>query len=378
MEVEISYAIDLPQPISIMNAQIFSWEHGVVNFTDNEIWFPTETSWKVIPFNSIEAVGVEIPPAVINEIRKESGYFDELILNYKKSSLFGSSYVKHSMALAGNSRDLELIRTHLTERIGFRANTNFEGLKEEETKLLSLLSTETKDINSYLPLISEDRNVLQRAFETLKRRGLVDQSARITQQGHYYLEQTKGVSDTKTEQNLLFTEETETQDVIEVLNPKDTIVQFTKKYEYSFTSGSVFLEDLWHYIVVPEVKEISLKVLDINEPSLHIQTRSDASINIESENSQVIFALEKIFNANEDIQTRLLTCLYLGISKDYDIANTLYYAPEKLNLQLNELHTKRLIESDKTLSASGLETIRNILNFERKDDAQQFQQSLQY
>ncbi|WP_440952245.1 hypothetical protein [Methanococcoides sp. FTZ1] len=169
MEFEISYAIDLPQPISSMNAQLLSWEHGVVSFTENEIWFPTETSWKVIPFNSIENVGIDVSPALINDICKESGYFDELILNYRKSSLFGSSYIKHSMVFAGTSSDLEMIKEHLTEKIGLRVSTIFEGLKEEEIKLLSLLATETKDINLYLPLISEDRSVLQRAFETLKK-----------------------------------------------------------------------------------------------------------------------------------------------------------------------------------------------------------------
>ncbi|WP_440952246.1 hypothetical protein [Methanococcoides sp. FTZ1] len=46
--------------------------------------------------------------------------------------------------------------------------------------------------------------------------------------------------------------------------------------------------------MVPEVKEIGLKIMDINEPSLHIQTRTGAAINIESENLKVIFALERI------------------------------------------------------------------------------------
>lgn len=377
MEVEISYAIDLPQVINSMNAQVFSWGHGVVNFTDNDIWFPTETSWKVIPFKSIEAVGIDISPAVINDIRKESGYFDELIVNYKKSSLFGSSYIKHSMIFAGTPQDLALIKDHLIERIGFRANTNFEGLKKEETKLLSLLATGTKDINTFLPLISEDRKILQRAFETLKIRNLVDESARITQQGQYYLEKTKVISNSDIEKTIPFELEPETHPVPDVLNPKDTMVQFTKKYEYSFTSGSVFLEDLWHYIMVPEIKDIGLKMPNINEPYLHIQTRSGTSIHIECENSQIILALERIFTAKEDIQTRLLTCLYLGIKEEYDIANTLYFDPEKLNSQLKDLVIKRFIETDKTLSNNGFETIRHILNFERKVSVEEFQKTLQ-
>ncbi|WP_445475868.1 hypothetical protein ACT9XH_03805 [Methanococcoides methylutens] len=370
MEVEISYAIDLPQVINSMNAQVFSWDHGVVNFTDNEIWFPTETSWKVIPFPSIEIVGSEISSAVINDIRKETGYFDELMVNYKKSSLFGSSHIKHSMIFAGNPQDLALIKDHLIEKIGFRANTNFEGLKEEEIKLLSLLATDTKDINAYLPLISEDRNILQRAFETLKRRDLVNESARITQQGQYYLEKTKGISNSSIGHSIPFELEPKTQietrTVPNGLNPKDTMVQFTKKYEYSFTSGSVFLEDLWRYIMVPEIKDIGMKVSDINKPYLHMQTRSDTSIDIECENSQIIISLDRIYDAKEDIQKRLLTCLYLGIKNDYDIANTLYLEPEKLNSQLKELAIKRLIENDKTLSNNGFETIRHILTFERR------------
>ncbi|WP_135612373.1 hypothetical protein [Methanococcoides sp. AM1] len=381
MEAEISYAIDLPQVINSMNTQVFSWEHGVVNFTDNEIWFPTETSWKVIPFQSIEAVGSDISPAVINDIRKESGYFDELMVNYKKSSLFGSSHIRHSMILAGNPQDLAQIKDHLIEKIGLRINTNFEGLKEEEIKLLSLLATGTKDINSYLPLISEDKNVLQRAFDTLKRRDMVNESARITQQGQYYLEKTKGISSTNIENPIHFELEpeieAETQIVSNSLDPKDTMVQFTKKYEYSFTSGSVFLEDLWRYIMVPEIKDIGLKVSNINKPYIHIQTRSGTLIDIECENSQVILALEKIFNAKENIQIRLLTSLYLGIREDYNIANTLYFEPDYLNSQLNELIDNRLIESDKTLSNNGFETIRHTLNFERSVSPEHFKRTLQ-
>lgn len=372
MEVEISYVIDLPQVINSMNSQVFSWDHGVVNFTENEIWFPADSSWKVIPFKSIEAVGIDISPAFINDIRKESGYLDELIVNYKKSSFFGSSYIKHSMIFAGKPQDLAAIKDHLIERIGFRANTNFEGLKEEEIKLLSLLATGTKQTNTFLPLISEDRNILQRAFETLKRRNLVDESARITQQGQYYLEKTKGISNSEIEMIIPFELEPEAHTVPDALNPKDAMVQFTKKYEYSFTSGSVFLEDLWHYVMVPEIKDMGLKVSNINKPYLHIQTRSGTSIHIESENSQIILALERIFDVKEDVQTRLLFCLYLGIRGEYDTANTLYFEPEKLDSQLNELVVKRLIETDRTLSNEGFETIRHILNFERRVDLEGF------
>ncbi|UGV41234.1 hypothetical protein J7W08_02735 [Methanococcoides orientis] len=379
MEAEISYAIDLPQVVNSMNAQVFSWEHGVVNFTDNEIWFPTETSWKVIPLRSLENVCIDISPAVINDIRKESGYLDELMVNYKKSSLFGSSHIKHSMILAGNPQDLAQIKDHLIEKIGLRVNTSFEGLKEEEIKLLNLLATGTKDINSYLPLISEDRNILQRAFETLKRRDLVDKSARITQQGQYYLEKTKETSDPAIEKPFPFElePEIETQIASNDLKPKDTIVQFTKKYEYSFTSGSVFLEDLWRYIMVPEIKDIGLKVSNISKPYIHIQTRSGTSIDIECENSQVILALEIIFNEKENIQTRLLACLYLNIKEDYNIANTLYFEPKYLNSQLNELIANRLIEPDKTLSNNGFENIRHNLNFERSVSLEHFKETLQ-
>ncbi|KGK98928.1 hypothetical protein LI82_06480 [Methanococcoides methylutens] len=379
MEAEISYAIDLPQVVNSMNAPVFSWEHGVVNFTDNEIWFPTETSWKVIPLRSVENVGIDISPAVINNIRKESGYLDELMVNYKKSSLFGSSHIRHSMILAGNPQDLAQIKDHLIEKVGLRVNTSFEGLKEEEIKLLNLLATGTKDINRYLPLISDDRNILQRAFETLKRRDLVDESARITQQGQYYLEKKKGTSDPSIEKPVHFELEPkiETQTASNGLKPKDTMVQFTKKYEYSFTSGSVFLEDLWRYIMVPEIKDIGLKVSNINKPYIHIQTRSGTSIDIECENSQAILALERIFNEKENIQIRLLACLYLNIREDYNIANTLYFEPKYLNSQLNELIANRLIETDKTLSNNGFENIRHSLNFERSVSLEHFKRTLQ-
>jgi len=140
MQVKLSYVIDLQRIMINMSSHSLAWKNAVVAFTDNDIWFPSGSGWNMIPYKSIETVDRELSPSVRNNVRADTGYSAEIAIDYKKNSIFGSSHINYSMIFAGNPEDIEYIRTHLLERIGFRANTDFDGLKEEETRLLSLLT----------------------------------------------------------------------------------------------------------------------------------------------------------------------------------------------------------------------------------------------
>jgi len=121
MEVKLSYVIDLQRIMINMSSHSLAWKNAVVAFTDNDIWFPSGSGWNMIPYKSIETVDRELSPSVRNNVRADTGYSAEIAIDYKKNSIFGSSHINYSMIFAGNPEDIEYIRTHLLEIIGFRA-----------------------------------------------------------------------------------------------------------------------------------------------------------------------------------------------------------------------------------------------------------------
>jgi hypothetical protein len=342
-----------------MSSHSLAWKNAVVAFTDNDIWFPSGAGWNMIPYKSIETVDRELSPSVRNNVRADTGYSAEIAIDYKKNLIFGSSHINYSMIFAGNPEDIEYIRTHLLERIGFRANTDFDGLKEEETRLLSLLTRETKDINRYISLVSTDGEVLERAFDTLKIRKLVDENAQITQQGHYYLENIKEENpfDNALPLPSLFS----SSEIPNTFTPKSNIVRYTKKYEYSSVSGTVFLEDLWYFVLSPEIRNISINKIDIFDMELHLQNLSGATILIESEDNRVLLALSKILNMKENLHTRVLNCLFVGIKEEKDIVNLLYIEPHELEMSMKQMLESKVINAENILTEKGIETIKHIL-----------------
>ncbi|ABE51777.1 hypothetical protein [Methanococcoides burtonii] len=365
MEVKLSYVIDLPQIMTNMSSHSLAWKHDVVAFTENEIWFPSSSGWSMVPYRSIETVDRNISASVRNDIRADTGYIAELAIDYKKNSNFGSSYINHTMIFAGKPEDIENIRDHLLEKIGFRANTDFEGLKEEETKLLSLLAMGRKDISKHLPLISNDMEVIKRAFGTLKIRKLVDANAQLTQQGHYYLETIKegkdGTLDDTPALPLLFS----FGEISNTFTPKNNIVRFTKKFEYSSVSGTVFIEDLWYFVLSPEIRDISLSKINITDLELQLRNLSGATILIESEDNVLLLALSRILNMNENLHTRILNCLYVGIKEEKDMANLLYIDPHELEISMREMMENKDITAENTLTERGIETVKHTLKIEK-------------
>lgn len=143
--------------------------------------------------------------------------------------------------------------------------------------------------------------------------------------------------------------------------PKSNIVRYTKKYEYSSVSGTVFLEDLWHFVLSPEIRDISINKIDIFDMELHLQNLSGATILIESEDNRVLLALSKILNMKENLHTRVFNCLFVGIKEEKDIVNLLYIEPHELEMSMKQMLESKVINTENILTEKGIETIKHIL-----------------
>ncbi len=368
MDIEISYILDIPQIMTSINIDEMNWKHDVVTFSDNEIWFPKENDWTIIPFKSIDLVGRKLTSSFINKIHSSSRYTHEIAVDYKKKSMFGNSFVSSTMLFAGPKENVDLIRAHLLDRLGFKSNADFGNLKEEEIRLLNLLAMGIKEIDLLLPLVSQDKDKLRRAFVTLQKMKMVDDYAKLTPLGLEYLEKTKGNSKSEGELGLNVTESFEgvsnTWKHVNNFKPINNLHRFTKKYRSSSLTGRVASEDMWQYIRGPEVS--SLNIEKVNEKQLHLQIRtiSNAGVIIEPSDNSLTLNMKKILDQNEDLCIRILNCLYLGILKDNDLVNILYMDPSNLNLNLKNLLQDDIIEKDRSITQKGMNIIFNDLKKE--------------
>ncbi len=368
MDIEISYILDIPQIMTSINIDEMNWKHDVITFSDNEIWFPKENDWTIIPLKSIDLVGRKLTSSLINKIHSSSRFTHELAVDYKKRSMFGNSFVSSTMFFAGPKENIDLIRAYLLDKLGFKSNADFGNLKEEEIRLLNLLSMGIKDITLLLPLVSQDKDGLRRAFVTLQKMKMVDDYAAPTSLGIEYLEKTK--SDTKSEGKLgmdvteSFEGVSNTWKYVNNFKPIHNLHKFTKKYRSSSLTGRVASEDLWQYIRGPEVNELSIEKLTEKQLCLHIQTISNASVIIEPSDNSIIINIKKILDDNENTDIRILNCLHMGITKDNDLVNIIYIDPANLKFYLKNLLQDNLIEKDRSITSKGMKMIFNDLKKE--------------
>jgi len=140
MEVEISYLLDLPQLLTVMNSDDLKWQNGRVNFEETGIWFPSEDGLEIIPLQAIGIIGRDLPESFISKIRNITGHPSQFAVDYSKKTTFGSTYLISTIVFAGSREDIFKIKTFLEQKLGYPPSNNDPLMKDGYLQLVSLLA----------------------------------------------------------------------------------------------------------------------------------------------------------------------------------------------------------------------------------------------
>lgn len=364
LEVELSYITNVSQLLTKGSITGLTWKHGDVAFTENDIWFPSAGGWDMIPLKSIEMVGRQLTGSVGNQILHATKYSNHLVIDYKKQALFGTGNITSAMILAGQDRNIKNIKNFLLTALGFRIDASFGELENEESRLLCLLTSGMDDVDVLLPIFDDNKVLLRHAFAVLKKRKLVDDFASPTQLGLEYVEQVKGKGEGKlgSDINKTFGNISKSWKNVEQIKPTKRMNKVLYKYEDSSIAGRVATDELWRFIPIADIDEMTLENAELGTIRMHIHTKHDASIYIEPVEKTTVFAIYVLLNNNEDMEHRLLFSMYLGIVQRKTISYILNIPQHVLDSKLNNMIEKGLIDSDSKLLIKGIELTRDIIS----------------
>ncbi len=193
MEVEISYLLDLPQLLSVMNSDELEWQSGNVIFKDNGIWFPSEDGWETIPLQAIGIIGRDLPESFISKMHGATGHPSEFAVDYSKKTTFGSTYLVSTIVFAGSKEDIFKVKTFLEKQLGYTSSNEDPLLKEGYLQLVSLLASGIKDEKYLLSIFKDDSSKLNIALSDLKTMGMLDEENTPTKEGIKNLNNFKNV-----------------------------------------------------------------------------------------------------------------------------------------------------------------------------------------
>ena len=361
LEVEMTYVISVPQLLTRQSLTGIKWMRGTIQITDTNVWLPSENCFEIIPFKSIEMIGRNLTGLVRNQILKSSKYSNHLVIDYKKGSMFGIGDITSTIILAGRVENVRKIKNYLVTLLGFTVDTAFGELEPDETRLLCLLATGINDADILFPIFDRNRVLLKHAFMVLKKRKLVDDYASPTPIGLEYVEQLKG----KGEGNLgididkAFENTARSWNKVDMIKSTARMVKVRWVYEDSILVGRVAIDALWRFIPIADVKSLAIKERKLGAVLLSVSTKHDISIYIEPAEKLTVNVLQIALNQNEDLQIRILACMYVGINKNKIFAYTLNIPQNLIDAQLEHMMNKGLIDSDNILLVKGIKTIKD-------------------
>lgn len=365
LEVELSYIPSVSQLLTKRSITGVKWMHGKAGVTDTDMWLPSEEGWDIIPLKSIEMVGRQLTGSVGNQILQATKYSNNLVIDYKKQSLFGTGYVTSTMILAGQGRDIRKMKNYLLTVLGFQADASFGELEHEESRLLCLLTSGMDDVDVLLPIFDGNKVLLKHAFVVLKKRKLVDDYASPTQLGLEYVEQIKGKGEGKLGADIdkAFGTIAKTWKQVDQLKPTKRMNKVLWKHGDSSLAGRVATDELWRFIPIADIDEMEMEEMEMGTLRLHIHTKHDVSLYIEPVDKSTIFVLYGVLDKKEGIQLRILGSIYMGIEQRDIIAHILDIQPLLLDQKLNQMAADGLIDADNTkLLSGGMGEIREAIH----------------
>ena len=373
LEVELSYITSVSQLLTKRSVTGVKWMHGKVGVADEDMWFPSEEGWDIIPLKSIEMVGRQLTGSVGNQILQATKYSNHLVIDYKKQSLFGTGYVTSTMILAGRGQDIRKMKNYLLSALGFKIDASFGELEQEESRLLCLLASGMDNVDVLLPIFDGNKVLLKHAFVVLKKRKLVDDYASPTQLGLEYVEQVKGKGGGKLGSDIdkAFGEVAKTWKHVDQLKSTKRMNKVLWKHGDSSLAGRVATDELWRFIPIADIDEMEMEEMEMGTLRLHIHTKHDVSLYIEPVDKSTIFVLYGVLDKKEGTQLRILGSIYMGIEQRDIITHILDIQPFLLDPKLNQMAADGLIDSDNKLLSEGIGKIKEVIHRKTSESAGQ-------
>lgn len=364
LEVEMTYVASASQLLTRQSITGVKWMSGTIQISDTNMWLPSEDGFDIIPLKSIEMIGRNLTGAVRNQILKSAKYSNHLVIDYRKLSKFGTGHATYTMILAGTGENVRKVKNYLVTLLGFTVDATFGELEPDETRLLCLLASGVNDGDILLPVFDGNRILLKHSFMVLKKRKFIDDYASPTQIGLEYVEQVKGKGEGSLGLDIdkAFENTAKSWNEGDMIKPTARLAKVRWVYEDSTLAGRVAIDALWRFIPIADIESLTIRELKLGALLLGVYTKHDLSIYIEPAEKSTVYVLQMALNQNEELQTRILACIYVGINENKIFAYTLNIPPNLIDAQLEHMMNKGLIDFDNTLSVKGIETIKNIIS----------------
>lgn len=359
-EGELLVAIDVPYVSTTFAIEKPTWIKCNVKLTKDGLEIKLANETINIPFNTIELINRALPHSVINSVQFSSRYSFFIVIDHRKNATIGYEDILFSTLLAGNQTEICKLKYFLMAILGLQIDPLLKDLKVEEARLLSLLDENIRNVEQLTAIFDENKDLLYRTFYLLVSKSLVDDRGALTSKGSAMIDKIKCVNEpkksTESELNEKIDEVVKLWDDTERSLIVDNKNKVYLKYGESTLSGSVLTEDIWRCLPLKDIKETKIEDLRESGLGLVMFTIYDSSIFLRAYDDSVIFTLKGMLDKKEDIQFRILFCLYLGIVEENSILSMLDIKAHTILEHYQQMEKKELI-SNMIISNKGLDLI---------------------
>jgi hypothetical protein len=363
-EGELLVAIDVPYVSTTFAIEKLTWIKCNIKLTKEGLEIKLMNETINVPFNSIELINRALPHSVINSIQFTSRYTSFMVIDHRKNATIGNEDILFSTLLAGNQTEIYRLRYFLMVILGLQVDPLLRDLTVEEARLLSLIDDNVRNVEQLISIFDENKDLLYRTFYALVSKSLVDERATLTSTGLSIINKVKGINDVKKSNEAELNEKIDA--VVKLWDDSDKSIIIDNKnkvylkYGESSLSGSVLTEDMWRCLPLKEIKETKIEDLKESGLGLVMFTTYDSSIFLRAYDDSVIFTLKGLLDKKEDIQIRILYCLYLGIVEETSILRILDITAHTFLEQYQQME-KMGILGNMIISNKGLDLIHKMI-----------------
>lgn len=354
MEVEVSYLLDLPQLLTVMNSDDLQWQSGRVNFEENGIWFKTDNGWEPIPLQAIGIIGRDLPESFVSKIHSVTGHPSQFTVDYSKKTTFGSTYLISTIVFAGSNDDIFKIKTFLEQKLGYPPSNNDPLLKEGYLQLVSLLSGGITDEQYLLPIFGGNQSILNQALTELRTIGMLDENNALTENGITSFNNFKDVRERQEDPVFVSDEENEC-DIDELSDFNGDAVGITLNYGKTRIKSVIHEDELT--ALLPAGKIESLDIRNEGIFILDVFTVSGLQMEIFAR-KEVIFSLYLALSRKMDIYDRILALSFAKIDDPSMFSGMLEREQKNIRSCVSKLKYFGYLREDGHVETRGLDRLK--------------------
>ncbi|MBP2029588.1 hypothetical protein J2755_000508 [Methanohalophilus levihalophilus] len=358
MEVEVSYILDLPQLLTVMNSDDLQWQKGRVNFEDNGIWFKTDNGWEPIPLQAIGIIGRDLPESFISKARSATGQPSEFAVDYSKKTTFGSTYLISTIVFAGSAEDILKIKTFLEQKLGYPPSNNDPLMKEGYLQLVSLIAGGITDQKYLLSIFRGNVTSLNEALVDLRSLGMLGEDNLLTEEGIKNFNNFKDIGAVQEEINSSLEEETEEKDEeidSEALSSfNGDAVGITLNYGKTIIKSVIHEDELTALLPSGKIESLDLR----NEGILILDVFTASGLQMEIfARKEIILSLYLALSRKMDIYDRILALSFAKISDFSMFSGMLEREQKNVRSCISKLQHFGYLGMDGRIEARGLDRL---------------------